>query len=229
MEYHDSADFAAPGADALWHGPGSSGFVTGAVMLDYPACAPRCTRPAGSRCGGTAARFRAWCGGDGSVFAAPQPALPAADAAGRRLPVWYKADVPGEGLYTGEVTICGEGGEALVFVGRRRLAWRGVLAAGEQITVPFVLDVVPLISEGDTDPWLNPAVDVTAVGAGLRRLWVESAPGTLRRVFLLGDSTVTDQSAAVPYAPFTSYAGWGEMLGWFLPEGSAFQTMPTPA
>ena len=219
MEYHDSADFAAPGADALWHGPGSSGFVTGAVMLDYPGLrAPMHQagwQPMWWYRGPVSGVVRR----DGSVFAAPQPALPAADAAGRRLPVWYKADVPGEGLYTGEVTICGEGGEALVFVGRRRLAWRGVLAAGEQITVPFVLDVVPLISEGDTDPWLNPAVDVTAVGAGLRRLWVESAPGTLRRVFLLGDSTVTDQSAAVPYAPFTSYAGWGEMLGWFLPEG----------
>ena len=114
--------------------------------------------------------------------------------------------------------------------GAARLAWRGVLAAGEQITVPFVLDVVPLISEGDTDPWLNPAVDVTAVGAGLRACGWKARPEPSRRVFMLGDSTVTDQSAAVPYAPFTSYAGWGEMLGLvFARRVLRFQTMPTPA
>ena len=101
MEYHDSADFAAPGADALWHGPGSSGFVTGAVMLDYPGLrAPMHQagwQPMWWYRGPVSGVVRR----DGSVFAAPQPALPAADAPGRRLPVWYKADVPGEGLYTG--------------------------------------------------------------------------------------------------------------------------------
>lgn len=219
MEYHACADFSAPGADALWQGAGSSGFVTGTVMLEHPSLrAPMHQAGWQPMWWYRGPVFSVERRGD-SVFAVPQPALPDADLAGRRLPVWYKAEVPCEGMYTGRVTLCGEGGEALLFVGRRRLAWRGVLAAGEEVTIPFLVDLVPLISEGDTEPWLNLAVDVTVVGAGLRRLQVENAAEDTRRVFLLGDSTVTDQSAAVPYAPFTSYAGWGEMLGWFLPEG----------
>ena len=106
-----------------------------------------------------------------------------------------------------------------MFVGRRRLVWRGVLDAGQTAHLPVAVDVVPLISEGDSAPYLNLSVDVSVVGAGLQTLTLSPAPQSTRRVFLLGDSTVTDQSAAIPYAPGTSYAGWGEMLPWFLPPG----------
>ncbi|MCM1387047.1 MAG: GDSL-type esterase/lipase family protein [Bacillus sp. (in: Bacteria)] len=35
-------------------------------------------------------------------------------------------------------------------------------------------------------------------------------------LYIAGDSTVTDQSAEYPYAPQTSYAGWGQMLPYFI-------------
>ncbi len=40
-------------------------------------------------------------------------------------------------------------------------------------------------------------------------------------VYIAGDSTVTDQSAEYPYAPGTSYSGWGQMLAYFLPGRAA--------
>lgn len=39
-----------------------------------------------------------------------------------------------------------------------------------------------------------------------------------RRIFIAGDSTVADQFAPLPWHPFDSYAGWGQMLPCFLPE-----------
>lgn len=219
MEFSFSLNSRSPAEAALWRGEGSSGFVTGAVLARHPALqvplhhagwqAPWWLREPVSDLRQTAQ----------GVFARPLPALPAGDLEGRALPVWYKAAVPCEGMYAGGVTICGAGGEALVFVGRRRLAWRGFLDAGQVERISFTVDVVPLISEGDSAPDLNLSVDVSVVGAGLQGLTLSPAPAGTRRVFLLGDSTVTDQSAAIPYAPGTSYAGWGEMLPWFLPPG----------
>lgn len=219
MDFHLTVDCLTPSGTALWQGPGSNGFITDAVQMHWPDLQ-------------VPLHHAGWqplwwlhrpisglhCTPEG-VFAQPAPDLTAADLDGRALPLWYKAAVPAEGMYTGTVTLCGTGGEALVFVGRRRLAWRGTLAAGTVQQVPFTVDTVPLISEGDSAPYLNLAVDVSLVGAGLQRLELQTAPAHTRRVFLMGDSTVTDQSAAVPYAPGTSYAGWGEMLPWFLPDG----------
>ena len=36
--------------------------------------------------------------------------------------------------------------------------------------------------------------------------------------WVCGDSTVTDQTANLPYAPGTSYCGWGQMLPAYLPD-----------
>ena len=48
-------------------------------------------------------------------------ALRTEDAADRRLPVWLRIQVPGEGVYRAEITVTGtDGGEVLVFTGRRR-------------------------------------------------------------------------------------------------------------
>ena len=46
-------------------------------------------------------------------------ALRTEDAAGRRLPVWLRIQVPGEGVYRAEITVTGtDGGEVLVFTAR---------------------------------------------------------------------------------------------------------------
>lgn len=141
--------------------------------------------------------------------------LPAADLADRALPLWFRADLPGEGIYAARVRLVGQGGTALLFAGRRRLVWQGTLAPGECREVSFLTDVTPLVPDGETSPAFFPAADIVAVRAGLQG--VELSDTDARRVFLMGDSTVTDQCAGFPYAPGTSYAGWGQMLGYYLP------------
>ena len=217
MEFHACFDFSAPGAAVGYRRSAGCGFVDKAALAD----APRLNTPQmGANWqplwwhDGWLADFAAT--GQG-VTARPAPGLPEADLAGRALPLWYRADLPGEGVYTACLRLCGQGGEALVFAGRRRLVWRGDLGAGECREVSFPLDVTPLVPDGENAPALNAAADIVVVGADMQALRLQNARA--RRVFLLGDSTVTDQSAALPYAPFTSYAGWGQMLGWFLPEG----------
>lgn len=156
---------------------------------------------------------------DEGVVAQPTAALPARDLDGRLLPLWYRVPVPGEGLYAGQVTVCGPGDDAALFVGRRRLIWQGRLAKGQRFTTCFLADVLPLISEATKRAFLNSAVDLTVTGCELEEVRVGRAPDTTRRIFLMGDSTVADQTAGIPYAPAVSYAGWGQMLSRFLPAG----------
>lgn len=152
------------------------------------------------------------------VTAAPTAAVRAADLADRRLPVWFRADVPAEGVYRAEITVAGtDGGEVLVFAGRRRLVWRGVLAEGERRTVTTYCDVFPIVPRGQTEAADSTAVNIAVVGGALAEIKLTDAPDT-RRVWVCGDSTVTDQTAELPYAPGTSYAGWGQMLPAYLPD-----------
>lgn len=155
----------------------------------------------------------------GGVQAAPAPALRAQDAENRRLPLRFRVEVPAEGVYRVRAVLCGTGGEVLLYTGRRRLAWRGALRSGEQITLTALCDVFPIVPRYHAEAAPCTAVEVTVVGAAaLREVRVETEPAA-RRVWVLGDSTVTDQTADVPYAPGASYAGWGQMLPAFLPDG----------
>lgn len=145
-------------------------------------------------------------------------ALRTEDAADRRLPVWLRIQVPGEGVYRAEITVTGtDGGEVLVFTGRRRLAWRGVLPAGAQQIVTAYCDVFPIVPRGQADAVASDAVNIAVVGGALSAVALAEAPHT-RRIWVCGDSTVTDQTGELPYAPGTSYAGWGQMLPAYLPE-----------
>ena len=155
---------------------------------------------------------------ENGAAAIPTDAVRPDDEKGRRLPVWFRADVPAEGVYKAEITVAGTGGgEVLIFTGRRRLAWRGALAAGERKTVTTYCDVFPIVPRGQTDAADSTAVNITAVGGTLAEVKLTDAPG-VRRVWVCGDSTVTDQTAELPYAPGTSYAGWGQMLPAYLPD-----------
>ena len=152
------------------------------------------------------------------VQAAATEAVQPDDLQDRRLPVWFRAEVPGEGVYRTEITVTGtDGGEVLVFTGRRRLAWRGALAAGECKTVTTYCDVFPIVPRGQADAVDSTAVNVAVIGGALTALHLTDAHDT-RRVWVCGDSTVTDQTANLPYAPGTSYAGWGQMLLAYLPD-----------
>ena len=154
---------------------------------------------------------------DHGVQAAATDAVQADDLKDHRLPVWFRADVPGEGVYRAEITVTGtDGGEVLVFIGRRRLAWRGVLTAGESKTVTAYCDVFPIVPRGQADAVDSTAVNIAVIGGALAAVTVTDAHDT-RRIWVCGDSTVTDQTANLPYAPGTSYAGWGQMLPTYLP------------
>lgn len=153
------------------------------------------------------------------VVAVPTDEVSKEALAGRQLPVWYRQNVPAEGAYRVTVTIAGvdAGEEIRLFIGRRRLVWHGVLAAGEERTVTAYCDVYPFIPWQMTEIHEITAVNLTVMGGALQGVIVEDAP-EVRHLWCLGDSTVTDQSGEIPYAPGTCYSGWGQMLPHYLSD-----------
>ena len=86
------------------------------------------------------------------VQATATDAVRAEDLECRSLPVWFRVDVPAEGVYRTQITVTGtDGGEVLVFIGRRHLVWRGTLAAGENKTITAYCDVFPIVPRGLVD------------------------------------------------------------------------------
>ena len=161
---------------------------------------------------------------DAGAAAGPSAAVREADLLHRAIPLWYKADT-GKGKFRVTATLRGveDCDEVLLFVSRRRLCWRGALARGEQVTVTALCDVSPIIAvgggdaaEGDFGRAEDTSVDVVVTGAALYSLEIHAWEG--KTVWLMGDSTVTDQPAQVPYAPGATYAGWGQMLPVYLGE-----------
>ncbi len=110
--------------------------------------------------------------------------------------------------------------EVLVYLGRRRLAWKGSIKAGETFCRTFALNCCPVIPRGKTDEAPCSSVDIAVTGGKngvcLQKITVEPAPETTKTVWIAGDSTVTDQSAEYPYIPGACYCGWGQMLSAFL-------------
>ncbi len=144
------------------------------------------------------------------------------EMAGRAIPVHFRADT-GSGCFavTAELEAETDCREALVFISRRRLAWRGALKAGERVSVKALCDVSPIYPAGhsgltDSSPGCkeDKAVDLTLVAMDgiIRFASVHIETSDASRLFLMGDSTVTDQSAVIPYAPGCTYCGWGQML-----------------
>lgn len=145
------------------------------------------------------------------------------EAQGRLLALCFRQDVPCSGSYRVTVTVTAQrdADEVLLFVGRRRLAWHGSMAAGDSRTVSMLCDVSPIIPRGQEEPVSDSAVTVAVLFRAedvvcLHTVKVEAVPACT--VYIMGDSTVTDQTANLPYAPGSSFAGWGQMLGAFLPE-----------
>lgn len=132
----------------------------------------------------------------------------------RRLPLSFQADLDLQGSYLLTVTLyAGEDEkEILLFAGRRQLIWKGCLKKGEEWTGSFPVTICDIIPRGETARLKNQAVAVTVISrsARLSKLRLEAWNG--KTLFIAGDSTVTDQSAEYPYAPETSYSGWGQML-----------------
>lgn len=140
----------------------------------------------------------------------------AEDLEGRYVPLCYRQDVPRRGNYrlTLELRAEEDAEEVLLYVGRRRLAWRGGIRAEETVEATAECDVS---SCNPGDMWVCFSLLCGRGKVYLKSMRLEES--NARRVYLMGDSTVTDQTASLPYAPGASYGGWGQMLGVFLPEG----------
>lgn len=211
--------------EAPRYAPGGHGFVTGVELGKYPSLdIPEINSgfvPIWWYRDHPLAELTAT---EHGVLPAPAAGVRAEDMEGRALPLWYKADT-GAGKFRVTVTLYGEQDcdEALVFVSRRRLAWRGALKAGEVRQVSALCDVSPIVAIGGGDAALGDlgrmedvSVDVSVVGAAVSA--VEIAPWAGTSLYLMGDSTVTDQIADMPYAPGCTYAGWGQMLSLYTGE-----------
>lgn len=135
------------------------------------------------------------------------------------LPLTFVCEVPVEGNYQVDVTLYAEkDAEVFVFLGRRRLATRLTLRAGETVQRSFVTNICPIIPRTYDKPMEDLTLDVTVAGADVHLCEVCAEPWEGPTLYIAGDSTVTDQSADYPYLPGNSYCGWGQMLSAYLGE-----------
>lgn len=133
------------------------------------------------------------------------------------LPLTFACEVPTEGNYEVEVTLYAtEDTQALVFLGRRRLAARICMHAGETVKLRSLTNICPIIPRTFTEAMEDLTLDVTVVGTGVHLCEVDIQQWQGPTLYIAGDSTVTDQSADYPYLPGSSYCGWGQMLSAYL-------------
>ena len=141
------------------------------------------------------------------------------ESTGRRIPLLFKADVKKEGNYRIKVSLTGCAEmetEVLLFLGRRHLAWKGILQYGQRQMVEGIVNVSAIVPRGKTEMYPDTTVDIALIGKGAALSAVQIEPVECPVIYIAGDSTVTDQSADYPYAPGASYSGWGQMLSAYL-------------
>ncbi len=136
----------------------------------------------------------------------------------RRIPLSFKVDVSRQANYKVTITIQAERAmdDVLIFTGRRRLGFRGNIPANTKFSHTMMVNVCDIVPRGQTRMYADKTLDITVVAdcPKISALSVEEV--ACPTVYICGDSTVTDQSAAYPYAPGESYSGWGQMIsGYF--------------
>ena len=144
-------------------------------------------------------------------------------AAGRGNLTYFRTDVPNAGNYTVKISLSCPDPQAdvIVFSERRRCVLCHAHPGPDgRIHLAFTANVCPIIPRGKETVYSDGAADVTIAGAALKELSIREAP-EIPTVFILGDSTVTDQPADLPYDPASCYCGWGQMLPAFFQEGAA--------
>ncbi|MCQ2537901.1 MAG: GDSL-type esterase/lipase family protein [Lachnospiraceae bacterium] len=129
---------------------------------------------------------------------------------GRLIPLYFRVNVPRSGNYTVKLKAYGSG-EVLVFGATRRLMFKGQLKNGEN-EISVVQNVCDIIPRGITTVRNRRSIDLTILGADVKLSELEISICSCPTLYICGDSTVTDQSAEMPYSPGTSYSGWGQML-----------------
>lgn len=136
----------------------------------------------------------------------------------RRIPLCFKSDVPCQGNYRVTVTIHTDAPmkNVIIFTGRRRLGFFGDIPGDTTFTHTMTVNVCDIVPRGKNECYEDKTLDVTVVADRPRISGVLVEEADCPTVYIAGDSTVTDQSADYPYAPGTSYSGWGQMIsGYF--------------
>ncbi len=135
----------------------------------------------------------------------------------RRIPLSFKIDVPCQGNYKVTITISSKDPlkDVLIYTGRRRLGYRGDIPPGTFLHT-MAVNVCDIVPRGETQTFADRTLDITVIADRPRisGLCVEETVCPV--AYIAGDSTVTDQSADYPYAPGTSYSGWGQMISGYL-------------
>lgn len=138
----------------------------------------------------------------------------------RRIPLSFKVDVPREGNYRVTITIrtTEEMKNVLIYTGRRRLGFLGDIPANTRFQHTMLLNVCDIVPRGKTRIYLDKTIDITVVADRPQISGLQITEVVCPTIYIAGDSTVTDQSADYPYAPGTSYSGWGQMISAYLNE-----------
>lgn len=138
----------------------------------------------------------------------------------RRIPLSFKLDVPRQGNYKVVITIKTKEPmkNVLIFTGRRRLGFRGDIPGNTVFTHTIIANVCDIVPRGQTRIYTDKTLDITVVADKPRISELSVSEISCPTIYIAGDSTVTDQSADYPYAPGTSYCGWGQMIGAYFNE-----------
>lgn len=137
----------------------------------------------------------------------------------RQIPLRFKCRVDAEGSYRVRIVIRAdeELSDIRIFTGRRCLsAYRKTLSPGETFSCETFTEVCGIIPRGQEKVYRERCIEVSVTADRPYLTEIEIEPVRCPVLYIAGDSTVTDQSAEYPYAPEASYAGWGQMLPYFI-------------
>lgn len=137
----------------------------------------------------------------------------------RQIPLRFKCRVDAEGSYRVRVVIRAmkKMSDIRIFTGRRCLAaYQETLLPGETLIREMYTEVCGIIPRGQEKVYRERSIEVSVTADNPCLSEIEIEPIQCPVLYIAGDSTVTDQSAEYPYAPEASYAGWGQMLPFFI-------------
>lgn len=137
----------------------------------------------------------------------------------RQIPLRFKCRVDAEGSYRVRVVIRAmeKMSDIRIFTGRRCLAaYQETLLPGETLIREMYTEVCGIIPRGQEKVYRERSIEVSVTADNPCLSEIEIEPVQCPVLYIAGDSTVTDQSAEYPYAPEASYAGWGQMLPFFI-------------
>lgn len=132
----------------------------------------------------------------------------------RRIPLIFKCCVPKQGNYLVKIKICPSRDmrDVLIFTGRRNLRFHGDILAGKEFELSCVVNICDIVPRGKEQVYNHRSVDIAIVAERPEISGLSVTSIKCPTIYIAGDSTVTDQPAEYPYAPGTSYCGWGQMF-----------------